>query len=138
MTDPDINDYDNHLDKNAQEYFKNNQKAITKLINQAYYKGNDDKSDEFAQNTMTELFINTMKLWIKTKREVEDNTWVPQYEIGFTQATIQQLQNIADIAASHYFVNNVELETAAKYFKSHYGDTEPTTLLFKIKNILSV
>lgn len=138
MTDLNINDYSNHLDKNAQEYFKENQKAITKLINQAYHKGKDDNSDEFAQNIITELFIDIIKSWIKTEQEVENNTWVPQYEIGFTQATIQQLSNIADTASSYDLVNNIELETAAKYFKDHYGDTEPTELLFEIKDILSV
>lgn len=138
MTDLNINDYGNHIAKNVQEYFKEDQKAITKLINQAYYKGKNDNSDEFAQNIITKLFIDTIKAWMKTEQEVENNTWVPQYEIGFTQATIQQLQRMANTANSYHLINDVELNMAAKYFENHYDDTETTKLLFKIKDILSV
>ena len=138
MTDLNINDYGNYITKNVQEYFKKDQKAITKLINQAYRKGKDDNSDEFAQNIITKLFIDIIKAWMKTEQEIENNTWVPQYENGFTQATIQQLQSMANAAKSYHLINDVELNTAAKYFENHYGDTEPTKLLFKIKDILSV
>lgn len=138
MTDLNINDYGNCIAKNVQEYFKKDQKAITKLINQAYHKGKNDNSDEFAQNIITKLFIDIIKAWIKTEQEVENNTWVPQYKIGFTQATIQQLQSMANAANSYHLINDVELNTATKYFENHYDDTEPTKLLFKIKDILAV
>ena len=138
MSDLNINDYGDDIAKNAKKYLKQNQDAITELIDQAYYKGSDDKSDEFAKNTMTELFIDTIKAWIKTEQEATDNKWVPQYEVGFTQATIMQLQNIAGTASMYYLVNDVALEKAAKYFQDHYGDTEPTDLLLEIKDILAV
>lgn len=138
MSDLNINDYGDDIAKNAKKYLKQNQDAITELIDQAYYQGSDDKSDEFAKNTMTELFIDTIKAWIKTEQEAKDNTWIPQYEVGFTHATIKQLQNIADTASMYYLVNDVDLEKAAKYFQDHYGDTEPTDLLLEIKDILAV
>ena len=138
MSDLNINDYGDDITKSAKKYLKQNQDAITELIDQAYYQGSDDKSDEFAKNTMTELFIDTIKAWIKTEEEAKDNTWAPQYEVGFTHATIKQLQNIADTASMYYLVNDVDLEKAAKYFQDNYGDTEPTDLLIEIKDILAV
>lgn len=138
MSDLNINDYGDDIAKNAKKYLKQNQDAITELIDQAYYQGSDDKSDEFAKNTMTELFIDTIKAWIKTEQEGKDNTCTPQYEVGFTQATIKQLQNIAGTASMYYLVNDIDLEKAAKYFQDHYGDTEPTDLLLEIKDILAV
>lgn len=138
MSDLNINDYGNDIAVNANRYLKQNLTAITELIDQAYYKGGDDKADEFAKHTMTELFLDVIKTWIKMEQAVKDNTGTSQYEVGFTQATTKQLQHMADTASMYYFVNDDDFAEAAEYFSKHYDDTEPTDLLDKIEDILAV
>lgn len=138
MSDLNINDYGDRIAESANQYLKRNLAAVTELIDQAYYKGSDDKAAEFAKYTMTELFFNTIKSWIKMKQEVNNNTQSPQYEAGFTRATIKQLQHLADTATEYNLVTDGSLEEAAEYFRQHCGNTEPTKLLTKIKAILEI
>lgn len=138
MSSFNINDYGDRIAESANQYLKQNLTEVTKLIDQAYYEGSDDKANEFAKYMMTELFLDTVKAWLKTEQEAKNNTQPPQYEAGFTRATIKQLQHLADTATEYNLVTDGALDEAAEYFRKHCGDTKPENLLSKIKVILEL
>lgn len=138
MSSFNINDYGDRIAASANQYLKQNLAAITELIDQAYYEGSDDKANEFAKYMMTELFLDTIKSWIKMKQGVNNNTRSHQYEAGFTKATIKQLQHLADTATEYNLVTDGALDEATEYFRKHCGDTEPANLMNKIKAILEL
>lgn len=138
MSGFNINDYGDRIAVSANQYLKQNQNAITELIDQAYYKGRDDQVNEFAKHTMTELFLGTITTWVKIEQEAKNNIKTTQYKVGFTRATIKQLQHLADTASEYSLVNDGAFEEAAEYFRKHCRDTEPANLLSKIKAILEL
>ena len=135
MSELHIDDYGETVKHSAKQYLKKANQALkdnlAEVIDQAYYQGNDDKADEFANSIMVELFLDTVTNWMDNL-----NKQSPQFDNGLTQATINQLDNIAGQAEMNCLVNDTDLEEVSQYFKEHYGDTEPEALYEKLENHL--
>lgn len=135
MSELNIDDYGKTVETSAKQYLKKANQALkdnlAEVIDQAYYQGNDDKADEFANSIMVELFLDTVTNWMDNL-----NKQSPQFDNGLTQATINQLDNIADQAGMNCLVNDTDLEKASQYFKEHYGDTDPDVLYEELEDRL--
>ena len=61
MSELHIDDYGKTVETSAKKYLKTANQALkdnlAEVIDQAYYQGNDDKADEFANNIIIELFL---------------------------------------------------------------------------------
>lgn len=135
MSELHIDDYGQTIETSAKQYLEKAnhdlRDNLVEVIDQAYYQGSDDKADEFANNIMVELFLDAVANWMDNI-----NKQSPQFDNGLTQATINQLNSIADQAGMNCLVNDIDLEEASQYFKEHYGDTDLQTLYEKLKDHL--
>lgn len=135
MSELNIDDYGKTIETSAKQYLKKANQALkdnlAEVIGQAYYQGNDDKADEFANSIMVELFLDTVTNWMDSI-----NKQSPQFDNGLTKATINQLDNIAGQAGMNCLVNDTALEEASQYFKEHYGDTDPDVLYKELEDRL--
>ena len=135
MSEPHIDDYGKAVETSAKQYLKKANQALknnlAEVIDQAYYQGYDDEADEFAKSVMVELFLDAVTNWMGNL-----NKQSPQFDNGLTQATINQLDNIAGQAGMNCLVNDIDLEKASQYFREHYGNTDPDVLYEELEDRL--